>query len=179
MNSCIKKILSVAVVTVFSISVSLAADGLTPELAKSKVNEACKVLAAKGKASLDTFRDTSGKFFWANGEGYVWIQTVDDVVMVMHPVKKAMDNKAIGDIKDPKGNRLFVDFSNMVKDNGEGWVEYWWPKKGEKKASPKISFVKGVVIDGKKWLVGSGLYDKYGSDIKKIYPKDKVLVRKK
>ncbi|PZM78241.1 MAG: hypothetical protein DKM50_11815 [Candidatus Margulisiibacteriota bacterium] len=155
-----------------------AAEVISPELVKKKVNEAVKLLEKKGPAAYAELRDLKGKFIFAQGEGYIWVQSFEGK-MVMHPLKPALEGKELFDMRDPAGNVIFKDFYEMVNKNGEGWVPYTWPKNGEKAGSPKISYCKMVTMDGEKFLVASGLYDVSPAQIRKKFPKDKVMVRNK
>ena len=48
-----------------------------------------------------------------------------------------------------------------AKTKGQGWVEYMWPKPGEKKPSKKISYVKRAKMPtGETVVVGAGVYIK-------------------
>jgi len=38
-----------------------------------------------------------------------------------------------------------------------GWVEYWWPKPGEKEGSRKISYA--LKAGNTPYVVGAGIYD--------------------
>ena len=67
-----------------------------------------------------------------------------------------MDGKDLSDNKDPNGKRLFVAFVEKVKAEGAGFVDYYWPKPGQSKPVPKISYVKGFPEWG--WIIGSGIY---------------------
>jgi len=90
-----------------------------------------------------------------SGKEYFWI---NDLVpkMIMHPYKPELDGKSLADFTDPNGKHLFVAFADMCKSKGEGFVDYMWPKPGESKPVPKISFVKLFQPWG--WVVGSGIY---------------------
>ena len=88
-------------------------------------------------------------------DDYFWIHSMD-LKMVMHPIKPALDGKALGNIKDPDGTFLFQDMVNVVKKSGEGFIPYLWPKPGSDEPVPKISFVKGHQDWG--WIIGSGIY---------------------
>ncbi|MFO6422863.1 methyl-accepting chemotaxis protein [Motilimonas sp. KMU-193] len=90
-----------------------------------------------------------------NKTDYFWINDLEPV-MVMHPIKPSLDGKPLSDIKDPNGKRLFVEFANVVKQHGEGFVDYQWPKPGFEQPVDKISFVKGYQPWG--WIIGTGLY---------------------
>ncbi len=86
---------------------------------------------------------------------YFWINDLSAVI-VMHPIKPELNGKDLSDFKDKNGKRIFVEFSNMVKKNGAGFVDYVWPKPGFKDEVPKISYVKGTEAWG--WVIGSGIY---------------------
>jgi len=86
---------------------------------------------------------------------YFWINDTEPR-MVMHPIKPEMDGTSLAENKDPHGKRLFVAFVDVCRKNGEGFVDYMWPKPGSPKPEPKISFVKLYPEWG--WIVGSGVY---------------------
>ncbi len=89
------------------------------------------------------------------GTEYFWVNDMRPYV-VMHPIKKELDGKDVSDYRDPNGKALFVAFVETVKREGEGFVDYMWPKPGHAEPVPKISYVKGYAPWG--WVVGSGIY---------------------
>jgi methyl-accepting chemotaxis protein len=76
--------------------------------------------------------------------------------MIMHPFKPDLNGKNLSGFKDPNGKRLFVDFVEICKKDGEGFVDYYWPKPGETKPVPKTSYVKLFPEWG--WIIGTGIY---------------------
>jgi methyl-accepting chemotaxis protein len=90
-----------------------------------------------------------------SGNEYFWINDLTPK-MIMHPIKPELDGKDLGDMKDPTGKRLFVEFADVCKAKGEGFVDYMWPKPGESKPVAKMSFVKLYQPWG--WVVGTGVY---------------------
>ncbi|MBF0506448.1 MAG: cache domain-containing protein [Nitrospirae bacterium] len=90
-----------------------------------------------------------------DGKGYLWINDLEPK-MIMHPAKPELDGKNLSDYKDPTGKAIFVEFVKAVKNNGEGFVEYMWPKPGEAEPKPKLSFVK--IYQPWGWVIGSGIY---------------------
>lgn len=82
-----------------------------------------------------------------------------DGVMHMHPIKPAMEGKPLLTLKDKNGYMLFVEMNKKAKESGAGWVEYVWPKPGQKDVAPKISYVKLVKHGDKEYVVGCGVYD--------------------
>ena len=57
--------------------------------------------------------------------------------------------------KDQKGAFYVKEFLAKAKAGG-GYVEYWFPKKGETAAHPKRSYV--LLFEPFGWVVGSGYY---------------------
>jgi signal transduction histidine kinase len=149
------------------------AQALSPELCKAKAKAAAALLKAKGDAALAELNDPNGEFRFAGGKGYVWVHNLDGV-MVMHPIKPALVGKGLMDMRDVNGVYLFVAMNELCEDKGEGWVPYSWPKPGEEKSSPKVSYVVLVEKGDKTYVVGSGMYDVTPQDIKKNFPADAV-----
>lgn len=89
------------------------------------------------------------------GNEYFWINDMEPK-MVMHPFVKDLIGQSLTDYKDPNGTRLFVEMTEAVKRDGEGFVNYVWQKNGQKSLSPKVSYVKGFAPWG--WVIGSGIY---------------------
>ncbi|MFC3152365.1 methyl-accepting chemotaxis protein [Litoribrevibacter euphylliae] len=88
-------------------------------------------------------------------DDYFWIHNMDSV-MVMHPIKPALEGKDLSGFKDPEGTFLFNEMVNVVRKSGGGFVPYLWPKPGNDDPVAKISYVKGFSAWG--WIVGSGIY---------------------
>ncbi|KPA18939.1 membrane protein containing Chemotaxis methyl-accepting receptor, signaling [Candidatus Magnetomorum sp. HK-1] len=90
-----------------------------------------------------------------DGTQYFWINDLHPHV-IMHPIKPSLDGKDVSGVKDPKGKKLFMAFVEVCKKEGQGFVDYYWPKPGEEAPVPKISYVKLFKKWG--WIVGSGIY---------------------
>lgn len=91
---------------------------------------------------------------YADGN-YLWINDMTPK-MVMHPLKPELDGKDLSDNKDPNGKALFMEMVKVCKDKGKGFVAYAWPKPGESKPIPKISYVELYQPWG--WIIGTGIY---------------------
>jgi len=51
---------------------------------------------------------------------------------------------------------LFVEFVNVVRKDGAGFVSYEWPKPGFNQPQPKLSYVAGFAPWS--WVIGTGVY---------------------
>lgn len=94
---------------------------------------------------------------------YIWINDMD-YAFVMHPNVSRADKPAwyeksgLVNYADPTGKRIFHEFIEICRKNGEGFVDYLWPKSGKEneKAVPKTSYVK--LVREWNWVIGSGIF---------------------
>jgi PAS domain S-box-containing protein/putative nucleotidyltransferase with HDIG domain len=87
---------------------------------------------------------------------YFWINDMTPL-MIMHPYRTDLNGKDIRDFMDPNNKKLFLEFVEVVKKEGAGYVEYMWQWKDDaSRIVPKISYVKGFQPWG--WIIGSGIY---------------------
>lgn len=128
----------------------------TPEQVVKKVDEAAALLAKEGRAAFPKFKGKNSAFIF--GGTYIWIHDLEGQ-MVLHPIKHKMEGNRLLGLKDANGKLFFVEMNRLAKAKGTGWVDYLWPKPGEKAPSAKLSFIKLVKVGGKELILGCGLYD--------------------
>lgn len=105
------------------------------------------------QAKAEAIRLTTAARYGSND--YLWINDLEPR-MVTHPMKPEMNGMSLTDFTDPAGKRLFVEMVRECMLNGSGFVDYQWPRPGDKLPVPKISFVKQ--FDPWQWVIGSGIY---------------------
>ena len=114
--------------------------------------------AKRDKTSDDMARkraaDRISKLRYGNGD-YFWINDFTPR-MVMHPARPELNGQDLAENKDPNGKRLFIEFVQVVKSQGSGFVDYQWPKPGKDAPQPKLSHVAGFEPWG--WVIGTGVY---------------------
>lgn len=86
---------------------------------------------------------------------YFWVNDMHPT-MIMHPMNAKLNGKDVTDYKDPTGKTLFVEMADTVRKDGAGFVFYRWPRPGNDKPVPKLSYVKGFQEWG--WIIGTGIY---------------------
>jgi len=100
-----------------------------------------------------------------NDVGYSWINDINrpNPKMIMHPFLQELSGHPMDDSIYNQGlgkeKNIGQAFINICHENGEGFVEYLWPKptpQGRSEPQPKISFVK--LFEPWNWIVGSGVY---------------------
>ncbi|WP_457577267.1 methyl-accepting chemotaxis protein [Desulfomarina sp.] len=89
------------------------------------------------------------------GGNYLWINDLQ-AVMVMHPIKPALEGKDLSGFKDPAGKKLFMEMVEVAREKGEGFVSYKWPKPGKEEPVAKLSYIRHFKPWG--WVIGTGVY---------------------
>ncbi len=88
-------------------------------------------------------------------EGYFWVNDTDAVI-VTHPIKPALNGKNLFEFKDANGKQIFKVFAEVAGKNGDGFVDYVWPKPGFDSPQDKVSYVK--LFKPFNWVIGTGEY---------------------
>jgi methyl-accepting chemotaxis protein len=135
----------------------------TPQLIMEKVAAGCELIEQQGAKAFSKFKGKNSEFLFAGT--YIWINDMNGK-MLMHPIKPAMEGKQLMGLKDGNGKRFFVDMIAVASKDGDGWVDYTWPKPGETERSLKVSYVKKATCDGQDVILGCGAYDITLDDIK-------------
>ncbi len=141
----------------------------TVEMVMERVNAGVDIINKEGRAAFAKFKGADSEFIYAGT--YIWIHSPTTGEMMMHPMKPKLDGKNVNPLRDAAGKLLFVEMNRVCLENGSGWVNYQWPKPGEKKPSMKVSFVKMAEHGGEKFVIGSGVYDISLADINKALGK--------
>jgi len=84
---------------------------------------------------------------------YIFILDTNGKI-ILNPIKPQLEGKGSLNFKDKKGKYLFKEMIDICKKQGEGMVDYYWPKPGHNTASLKISYVK--LIPQMNWIIGTG-----------------------
>ncbi len=101
------------------------------------------------------------------GKDYFWIQDTEPR-MIMHPYRSDLNGQELYSFTDPRGVAIFVEFAELVKSQGEGYIDYVWQWKDDpQRLEPKESFVKG--FSPWEWIIGTGIYmDDVNQEIARI-----------
>lgn len=119
---------------------------------KTLVDKAVLLIEQKGNASFGELRGA----VWYKKDLYVFVWRLDGI-RVVYPPDINGEGKNMTDLVDSNGKpigKLFI----QTAENGEGWVEYYWPKPNETQPSKKITYIKKATYQNQTYLVGSGFY---------------------
>jgi hypothetical protein len=120
------------------------------------VEEAAILIEDVGEAAFPQFRQEGSR--WFQGDMYVFVWRTDGL-RVVYPPDTSGEGKNMSTLMDINGKAIGMLFITVaLSEEGEGWVDYEWPKPGETEPSSTQTFIKGVTVDGCMYLVGSGYY---------------------
>ncbi len=133
-------------------TIQFATQSVTTEL-KGVKNQVASGLITMDEAKVigaDIIRNA------AYGEGgYFFVYGLDGMTIVLLG-DQAVEGTSRIDLKDANGKMIVRDFIDIVKKDGAGFSEYYYPKKGETEALPKRAYVQLDSDFG--WIIGTGNY---------------------
>ena len=138
-------------------STCYASESATRQEVLDKVQAAIQMVQDKGlEATLQEVANKKGQFVWK--DSYVFALKADNAETVSHPMKPNLVGKNLLHVKDKNGVMLFAEFAKIGNsESGKGWVDYVWPKPGEKTPSAKHSYIEKV--PGENIVFGAGYHD--------------------
>ncbi|MCC6443816.1 MAG: cache domain-containing protein [Armatimonadetes bacterium] len=90
------------------------------------------------------------------GKDYFWLQDMRPRI-IMHPYRPDLNGKDVSGFRDMRGERIFVEFADLVRRGREGYIAYVWQWKDDpSRLVPKESYIKGFQPWG--WIIGTGIY---------------------
>lgn len=111
----------------------------------------------QAKTALKKMRYNDGGYIWINDTGRPFPR------MVMHPLSPDLDGNLLNDSAFNcalgKDANLFVAAVDTALQDGQGFIDYLWPKPSEDGLTPrqaKLSLVK--YFEKWNWIIGTGIY---------------------
>jgi signal transduction histidine kinase len=136
---------------------SCYADGAGRDECVAKTQEAIKLAKEKGiEEAFKQINDPKGPFVWK--DTYVFVISADEAIVKAHGVTPGLIGKNMLHIKDVNGVALFAELARAASsETGKGWVDYMWPKPGEKNPSQKHSYIER--LPGENLAFGAGYFE--------------------
>ena len=136
--------------------VNQAGQAQRKETVKALVVDAASLIEDNGENAFSELRQNGTK--WVNGDTYVFVTSTNGTRLV-YPPDPSIEGQDTSSLVDYTGKPIGRQFISIATSNeGEGWIEYLWPKSGETESSIKQAFIKGVAFGGQSYLVGSGFW---------------------
>jgi methyl-accepting chemotaxis protein len=104
--------------------------------------------------AVDQLRKAIQSIHFDAGAGYIAAQTLDPDIVIAHGGNPALDGKP-SPAKDPTGRSLTELTREALGTGTEAVVAYQYPKPGQKKPAPKVSYVIRFVPWNLVFVVGS------------------------
>ncbi len=128
---------------------------LEPFFLVEQVEDAVRLLEAQGTQAFTTLKDPASGYRFL--DAYVFVMREDGEQQVNGAFPEVEGTNML-EFTDAEGKAIAQAMLKVVREQGEGWVDYLWPRPGDTALSRKRSFVKGVVIDRRLYIVGAGMY---------------------
>jgi cytochrome c len=126
----------------------------TAEEVVAKVSEAASTLSKTGDVAPFTQKQEP----WVWKDTYIFVDDCSKMVVAANPLRPEQVGHEFMSLKDTKGNDIFPKgWCDAAKKPSGTWVEYWWPKPGEKEGSRKLTYA--VRAKGTPYVVAAGVYD--------------------
>ncbi|HKL48472.1 MAG TPA: cache domain-containing protein [Desulfuromonadales bacterium] len=156
-----KKLLTLLVASlvliIFSNPAFATEDRATAAECMKMTKKAAEMILEDKEAALKEISKKDGKFVWK--DSYVFVMNLKGK-MLAHPMMPGlmkMDSLLSTPDKNPEDPKmLFVELVVTAGTEGEGWIEYMWPKPGETEPSVKETYVYRV--PGTDMFTAAGIY---------------------
>lgn len=112
-------------------------------------------LVSKEEAQQTALSEMRALRYGSGNIDYLWITDLQPS-MVMHPYFPELEGTMLDDYADTEGKLLFVEAVEIAKNQGEGYIDYMWPKQDLQESQPKLSYIR--LFEPWGWIVGSGIY---------------------
>jgi cytochrome c len=122
---------------------------------ESMVNKAAALVEVRGKQAFPEFRRRGSE--WRFNEVYLFVMDLGGRVLLNVEFPRREGTNRLKE-RDADGKLFHEDFIDVVRSDGSGWVDYMFPRPGQKQPSAKWSYVRAVTIDGEPGLIGAGFY---------------------
>ncbi len=158
----IKKLTILAALLAVSIMTSTLAFAETEdEATREEIIEMCKkaeeLLLTNKDAGIAEILRSDGQFVWKNT--YVFLMDFAGNMLAHPMIPQLMEKVPLFHVTDKNKDKpkfIFVDFVDIAKENGEGWIWYMWPKPGSREPVDKFTYIRRVGFTD--LLVGAGIY---------------------
>ena len=136
---------------------AFAEEDATRDEVVAMCNAAAEMLLQDKEAGIAEVANKEGKFVWKNT--YVFLMNMEGH-MLAHPMIPQLTEKGsllgVADKNTEKPKMIFVEFVDIAKKNGSGWLWYKWPKPNDRTPTDKFTYIKRVGFTD--MFVGAGIY---------------------
>jgi PAS domain S-box-containing protein len=137
------------------------------ESIKARVNEAYAIIENIYLKESDTksteaiealIKKTLKSLRYNDGRGYYFAFTLEGVEALFE-IRPEMEGTNLLRVRGGEGEFVVSDMLAVIREDGEGFYKYTWPKPNQQGFFPRIAFVK--LFEPIGWVIGSGEYLDY------------------
>jgi cytochrome c len=157
----------VGILLLLAPSGAVAQESATAEEVIQKTREAADYLTKNKEAGIEALKTMKSPFVWKS-DGYVFVFDCAAGTFLANPGNPPAAGVKLSEITDSAGMRFGKQLCDMAGQSKGGWVEYRFPKPGEKTVLRKVAYVRSV--EGTTYQVGAGIYDEIAKieDLQKL-----------
>ena len=122
-----------------------------------KCKEAAEMVLTDKDAAIAELVNPNGKFVWK--DTYVFLMDFDGNMLAHPMIPQLMEKGSLLEVTDKNKDKpklIFVEFVEIAKNNGEGWLWYMWPKPNSREPVKKFTYIRRVGFTD--MFVGAGIY---------------------
>ena len=118
---------------------------------------AAEMLLEDREAGIAEIANKESKFVWK--DSYVFLMDMEGN-MLAHPIIPQLTTKGslfyLTDKNKKNPKKIIVEFVDIAKTSGGGWISYLWPKPNSREAVDKFTLIRRV--GQTNLIVGAGIY---------------------
>jgi signal transduction histidine kinase len=123
---------------------------------RERVDNAARLLQERGReAAFHDFKDPSSPFYFLGTFVFVLDQQGHSLVDPAYPTLQGRD---MSNFRDAIGRPAIRDLLQKLESSDQAWVQFLWPKPGERLPSRKLMYARRVRVGNEMLLVGSDFY---------------------
>lgn len=122
-----------------------------------QVDDAAELILEKGEEAFAELRDKASGFRFY--DSYVFVMDAASGVHLVNAGFPEREGTVMIDYADENGKLVGREMLALLETADAGWVDYVWPRPGERRARQKSAYVRKVALpDGRMLVVGAGIY---------------------
>lgn len=137
-----------------------------PRQVMEKVNRFCSLLQRTGKEAFQIAMDRKSRFF--DSETYVFAHTLIDAKVMADPIHPEKVGLNALYAQDTLGKFYIAEMNRMVRENKNGWVEYYYRRPGIEKPVIKTVYACECSVNEITYVIASGLDNLTKNQVLKI-----------
>jgi signal transduction histidine kinase len=123
---------------------------------RDRVEAAARLVQERGRdAAFKDLKDCASPYYFLGN--FIFVLDANGRSLV-DPAYPTLEGRDMSHFRDAIGRAVIQEVLQKLRHSDEAWVQYLWPKPGERLPSRKLMYVRKVHVNGEVLLVGSDFY---------------------